>query len=547
MAPNGLDGATIAHFPALRPFRLKLEVKPNPYVGTLGVFLGAGIATLSGRLLSVALPDLRGALGLGVDEAAWLPTSYNMALMFMGPFSVYLGGLLGIRRVLLSTAPIFIVASILLPLSPNLTIMLALQALAGIASGTFYPLTMTYALRNLPMRYTVYAIGVYSMDILPATTGAVPLEAWFTEHLSWRWIFWISAVLTTLMLLCVHRAIPHPPPRTGPKPAISWRGFLYASLGLSLIYGALDQGERLNWLESGVIVAMFVTGLFLIISAVVRRWLSPNPLVNLPYLSQRNTLILGASLFSFRFVLLAIALLVPAYLGAIQGYRPLETGRVMLWVLWPQLVVGTITAWLMRRTESRLILAVGFAIIAVACLMNTRLTSAWAGDNFWTSQLVIAVGLSVTFVAMVGAIVQQAAVSGAISTPNKALTYSAFIHMIRLFGGEVGSAFMQRFISVREQFHSNLIGLHVDAGNWLTDERLRLLTGGVSGNSAGMDEAQRRSAALLAGQVRQQAYTLAYADGFMIIAWVCVGMIVLIACLKHMQIFFDSQPPKPAG
>jgi DHA2 family multidrug resistance protein len=547
MAPNGLDGSTLAHVSAVRLFRLKLEVKPNPYVGTLGVFLGAGIATLSGRLLSVALPDLRGALGLGVDEAAWLPTAYNMALMFMGPFSVYLGGLLGVRRVLLSTAPVFIVASILLPLSPNLTVMLALQAVAGIASGTFYPLTMTYALRNLPMRYTIYAIGVYSMDILPATTGAVPLEAWFTEHLSWRWIFWISAVLTTLMLSCVHRAIPHPPPRTGPKPAIVWRGFLYASLGLSLIYGALDQGERLDWLESGVIVAMLVTGAFLIIASIVRRWLSPNPLVNLPYLSQQNTLIVGASLFSFRFVLLAIALLVPAFLGAIRGYRPLETGRVMLWAAGPQLLVGIITAWLMRRTECRLILAVGFAIIAVACLMNTKLTSAWAGDNFWTSQLVIAVGLSVTFVAMIGAIVQQAAVSGAISTPIKALTYSAFIHTIRLFGGEVGSAFMQRFISVREQFHSNLIGLHVDAGNWLTDERLRQLMGGVSGNSAGMDEAQRRSAALLAGQVRQQAYTLAYADGFMIIAWVCVGMIVLTACLKHMQIFFDSESPKAAS
>jgi DHA2 family multidrug resistance protein len=290
---------------------------------------------------------------------------------------------------------------------------------------------------------------------------------------------------------------------------------------------------------------MLVTGAFLIIVAVVRRWLSPNPLVNIPYLWQRNTLIVGASLFSFRFVLLAIALLVPAFLGAIQGYRPLETGRVMLWAATPQLAVGIITAWLMRRTDSRLILAAGFAIIAVACLMNTGLTSAWAGDNFWTSQLVIGIGLSVTFVAMIGAIVQQAVVSGALSRPIDALTYSAFIHCIRLFGGEVGSAFMQRFISVREQFHSNLIGLHVDAGNWLTDERLRLLTGGLSGNSAGMDEAQRRSAALLTGQVRQQAYTLAYADGFMIIAWVCVGMIVLIACMKHMKIFFDSRSNMP--
>ncbi len=541
------DVGTLATVPASSTFRLKLAVKPNPYIGTLGVFLGAGITTLFGRLLSVGLPDLRGALSLGVDEAAWIPTAYNMALMFMGPFSVYLGALLGVRRVLLWTAPLFVVATILLPFSPNLAVMLALQVIAGLGSGTFYPLTMAYALRELPMRYIIYSIGVYSIDILAVTSIAVPLEGWFTEHLSWRWIFWICPLLTALMMLCIYRAIPHPPARTGPKPQISWAGFLYASLGLSLIYGALDQGERLDWLGSGVIVAMLASAAFLIIAAIIRRWKSPNPLVNIPFLGQRNLLIVGTSLFALRFVILAIALLVPAFLGAIQGYRPLETGRVLLWFAAPQIIVGFVGAWLMRRVDGRLMLAVGFATVAVACLLNTQLTSAWAGDNFWLSQLVIALGLSFIFVAFIGTLLQSMQEAGALARPFDVLTYSAFIHCIRIFGGEVGSAFMQHFIAVREKFHSNLIGLHVEAGNWLTDERLRLLTGGVSSNSTGMDEAQRRSAALLGGQVRQQAYTLAYMDGFMIIAWVCVGVIVLIAFMKRTGILFDSQSPKPPG
>src|SRR5713101_6018028 len=187
----------------------------NPYVGTLGVFLGAGIVTLNGRLISVGLPDLRGALGLGVDEASWIPTAYNMALMFMGPFSVYLGALLGVRRVLLPAAVIFILCSILLPFSPNLGVMLALQVISGLSSGTFYPLTLTYALRSLPMRYTIYGIGVYSIDIIGVTNLAVPLEAWFTEHLTWRWIFWFSALITPLMMFCIYRAIPNPPKRAG--------------------------------------------------------------------------------------------------------------------------------------------------------------------------------------------------------------------------------------------------------------------------------------------------------------------------------------------
>src|SRR5215471_20653957 len=92
-----------AAFFASRPriAHLVRALDQNPYVGTVGVFFGAGIATLNGRLISVGLPDLRGALGLGVDEASWIPTALNMAMMFMGPFSVYVGGLLGPRRVLL--------------------------------------------------------------------------------------------------------------------------------------------------------------------------------------------------------------------------------------------------------------------------------------------------------------------------------------------------------------------------------------------------------------------------------------------------------------
>src|SRR5690349_10749512 len=262
-------------------------LRQNPYVATLGVFLGAGIVTLNGRLISVGLPDLRGALGLGIDDASWIPTAYNMALMFMGPFSVYLGGLLGPRRVLLFSGTIFILCSILLPFSPNLQTMLCLQVISGLASGTFYPLTLTYALRALPMRYVIYAIGIYSMDIVGVTSIGTLLEGWYVEHLSWHWIFWQSVFLTPLMLLCIYLSIPNPAPRPGPKPSLSWRGFLYASLALSLIYGALDQGERLDWLNSGVIVALLVTAAFLLLVAVIRRWFSPNSMVNPIFLVNR--------------------------------------------------------------------------------------------------------------------------------------------------------------------------------------------------------------------------------------------------------------------
>ena len=512
----------------------------NPYVGTFGVFLGAGLATLNGRLISVGLPDLRGAMGLGIDEASWIPTAYNMALMFIGPFSVYLGGLLGPRRILLYSATIFILCSLLLPLSPNLQVTLFLQVISGLSSGTFYPLTLAYALRALPLRFVIYAIGVYSIDIVGITGIATSLEAWYVEHLSWHWIFWQSAFVTPLMMLCIYIAIPPQPPRAGPKPAISWRGFLYGSLALSLIYGALDQGERLDWLNSGVIVALLLTAAFLIVVTVIRRWLSPNPLVNPIFLVNRNTAILATTLFCFRFVLLAIALVLPAVLGLTQHYRPLETGRVLLWLIVPLILSGLIAARLMRRFDNRLVFASGFAIVAAACLLNAQVTSSWSGENFFISQIVIGSGLALAFTALVGSIVQNSFEAGALTSPMNILTYSAFIHTVRLFGGEAGTALMQRLISLREQFHSNMIGLHVNSGDWLLSERVAGLTHALMPNSAGLEEAQQRAVVTVGGQLKLQAYALAYSDAYLTIAVVAAIAIILIALMKPMKIYFDE-------
>jgi MFS transporter, DHA2 family, multidrug resistance protein len=531
-------GAFFASMPRLAQVIRTLD--QNPYVGSVGVFLGAGIATLNGRLINVGLPDLRGALGLGVDEASWIPTAYNMAMMFIGPFSVFLGGLFGVRRVLLCSAPIFILCSLLLPFSPNLSVMLCLQVVSGLSSGTFYPLTFTYAARALPLRYVVYAIGVYPLDIVGATSLGVPLEAWLTEHLSWHWLFWVSALITLPMMLCVYLAIPNPPERAGPKPALSWRGFLYACLGLALIYAALDQGERLDWLNSGVIVGLLAAGAFLLIACVIRRWLSPNLLVNPIFIANRNTLILGACLFSFRFSLLAIAIVIPGVLGTTQGYRPLETGRVMLWLVIPLILAGLISVQLMRRFDNRLVLGSGFAVMAVACLLDARLTSAWADDNFFVTQIVMGCGLALSFSGLVSLLVQNVIDMGGLANPLNILTYSAYVHTVRLFGGESGSALIQRLVAVRERFHSNMIGLHVASGNWLTDERLKTLAGGLLPNSSGVEDAQARALQLLGGQVRVQAYTLAYADGLIVIAFVATLAIVLSALMRPIKYYFDA-------
>jgi DHA2 family multidrug resistance protein len=294
---------------------LPADLSHSPLLGILAVILAAGISTLASRLLTLGLADLRGHLGIGVDEAAWVGTVFNAGAMFIGPLTVYFGALLGTRRVLLVCSAIFAIASACLPFAHRYSVLIALLAIAGLSSGTFYPLTLTFALVNIPLRYLALTLGLYATCIEGAVNFAPSLYGFYRDHLSWEWMFWTSVLATALVMACGYYGIPPPSrrPPSGPKP--SFAALLWAGTGVTLLFAALDQGQRLDWWRSSVFTALFATGAFLLLCALIRRVRLPNPLIDLPYLRKWNTIVLGCALFAFRFCLLATALIVPQTLA----------------------------------------------------------------------------------------------------------------------------------------------------------------------------------------------------------------------------------------
>src|SRR6201984_2838803 len=155
-----------------------------------------------------------------------------MATMFSGVFVVFLNAFWGPRRILLPATTIFAAASFLLPFAPNYQVMLALVIIAGLASGTFYSLTMTFVLTNLPKRLVIFGIAAYAADIVFVSNIANLFEGWYIDYLSWHWIYWTAALVTPVMMLCIYFGIPPRPPASQ-RP--SWRGFAYFSTGLALL------------------------------------------------------------------------------------------------------------------------------------------------------------------------------------------------------------------------------------------------------------------------------------------------------------------------
>jgi MFS transporter, DHA2 family, multidrug resistance protein len=516
------------------------EISTRPFLGILGVIIGAGLVTLTGRMLSLGLADLKGHVGISYDDGAWLDSAYNAALMFIGPFTVFLGGLLGPRRVLLFAAGLFTATCAFLPLIHYYSLLVAALLLAGLTSGTFYPLTLTFALRNIPLRFLPFTIALYATSVDGAVNIAPSLYGWYRDHLSWHWMFWNSALIAPVMMVCIYLGIPAAPPRKKDAPTPSFVGFLYLSVGLAMLFTAFQQGERLDWWRSGIFTGLILAGSFLLVCALVRRLLGPNPLVALPYLWQWNTVLLGILLFWFRFTLTGTIILIPQSL-AIHGFEADQIGLAVMWSALPLLLVAfTAALLLLRKLDPRLLMAAGFTCTAVAVCLNAEYTTAWSAANYYRTELLTGVGQSFAFIGLVGCIVLQAIFSGGLAKPQWALTFSAFFHSIRLFGGTSGAVYMAHFLADREKLHSNLLGLHVTRGSWITDGNLHALAAGVYAKSSGAAAAAARAADLIGARLRLQAYALSLIDGFLLVAGACVVSLLLTALLRRSPLNYGD-------
>lgn len=537
--------AEIAHATAAA---IPSDISTRPILGILGVLIGAGLVTLTGRMLSLGMEDLKGHVGISYDQGAWLDSAYNAALMFIGPFSVFLGGLLGPRRVLLCAAGLFTATCAFLPLIHSYSLLVAALIVAGLTSGTFYPLTLTFALRISPLRFLPITMAFYATFIDGAVNVAPSLYGWYREHLSWHWMFWNSAMIAPLMLICIYLGIPAAPARKKDSQAPSFVGFLYLSAGLALIFAALQQGQRLDWWRSGVFNALFWSGAFFTLCALIRRLRGPNPLVALPYLWKWNTVLLGSLLFWFRFTLTLTIILIPQSL-AIRGLEAYQIGPAIIWSATPLLLVA-LTAGLMmlRKLDPRLLLAVGLTCTAFAAVLNSQYTTSWAAENYYRTELLTGVGQSFSLVGLVGCIILQGVFTGGLMKPQWILTFSAFFHTIRLFGGTAGAIYMGHFLAEREKLHSNLLGLHVTRGSWISDGNLHALAAGVYAKSSGMAAAGARAADLIGARLRLQAYSLSLIDGFLLVAWTCAIALILVALLRKSPLNYGDlstlQPPK---
>jgi MFS transporter, DHA2 family, multidrug resistance protein len=147
-------------------------------------------------------------------------------------------------------------------------------------------------------------------------------------------------------------------------------------------------------------------------------------------------------------------------------------------------------------------MALGFALVSCACFMAGQLTHDWVGEDFLPSQFLQAVGQSFGLTSLVWFALKHL-------EPSEIFTFGAVLQTGRLFGAQLGNAFVQTFVRTREQTYSNLIGLHVNAGSLLTDQRLEYYAKIVAGRDGGALSDQFAHPRRGAGSEHHEAASLA--------------------------------------
>ncbi|MBV9726179.1 MAG: MFS transporter, partial [Gammaproteobacteria bacterium] len=364
-----------------------------PWLGLVAVLMGTFISTLSGRLSSFGLADIRGEVSAGFDEGAWIGTAQTVAQMFITLPAVWLGAAYGPRRVLIWASLAFALISFLTPYSATLPVLLTMQFLGGLASGFFIPLTLAFVLLNTPPKYWVFGVALYALNLELSLNISASLEGWYVEHHTWKWIFWQNVPLALVMAWCLHRGVAHSPPTV--RPPLDAFGLLAGGSGLALIYAALDQGNRLDWLNSGLVWGLLVAGSLLLLTFFIHEATTSRPLLNLRVAFAAPLPRLMALIAFLRLTILATSFLIPLYLGSVRGYRDLEVGDTLLWIAAPQLLFCPVAALILQRTDPRLVCSIGFIFISVACLMVAyNLTPLWGSAQFLPSALLQALGQS---------------------------------------------------------------------------------------------------------------------------------------------------------
>jgi EmrB/QacA subfamily drug resistance transporter len=396
-----------------------------------GLMLGLFLAALDATIVATALPTIVGELG-GQDQLAWVVTAYLLAQAVTTPLYGKLGDLYGRKALFQLAIVIFVGGSMLCGVATSMVQLVVFRGLQGLGAGGLIALTQAIIADVVSPRDRGRYQGYLGATFGLASVLGPLLGGLFTDHLSWRWVFFVNLPVGVVALLVTSATLPATGRRR--QVAVDWVGTALLSIAICCFVLMTTWGGNDYAWGSPVILGLGTTTLALAVAFVLVERRAADPTIPLRLFRLRTfTLASGISLLAGVAMYGAISYL-PSFLQVANGASASNSGLLLTPLMLGLIVASVGSGQIVSRTgRYRIFPIAGMAILAVAMALLATLDTGSSRLTSGAYMVVLGVGI--------GLVMQIVVLATQNEAPAEDLgVATSTVNFFRTVGGTAGVA-----------------------------------------------------------------------------------------------------------
>ncbi|WP_257266745.1 DHA2 family efflux MFS transporter permease subunit [Endozoicomonas sp. ONNA2] len=478
------------------------------------IIISSLIVVIDMTVANVALPDMMGSLGATSNQITWVLTSYSMAEAICIPLAGFLTLRFGERQLLLYSIGGFVAMSALCGQADSLMEIIFFRIFQGAFGAAVIPLSQSVLMQVYPKEEQGRAMALFSIGVMVGPVLGPVLGGILTEHLNWRWVFYINLPVGAVCLLLVFINIQI---SNRGKTSIDWLLILTMALGIGLLQMVLSQGNEKDWFSSNFILFSSIASALLIVAFIFRSFVTRGMIAPAWMLRDRNLGVSCLLVSCFAVGTFGVLQLQPMMLQELLNY-PVETsGFIMAPRGVSSALVLILAAPLMDKVDSRVLIFVGLVFNAVGVWQMSRYSLEI--DPFWIilPSVIQGAGLGLFFAPL-------SKIAFSTLRPEFIPGGTAMYSLCRAIGSSIGIAVINTYFSYVKQSEWQSLGGSLSPDN----QRLQAFAEAASETITNTTFIEQ-----IAALLKQQSAMLAFIHCFLLMVFIYLLLMLLLPCLKR--------------